>query len=262
MDDRLMGTPSDTPMDGSAHRAMVELLGAYALDAVDADEAAAVEAHLDECPRCRDEVARHLETAAFLASAGAPAPEGVWSRIAASLEEAPPRPLDLTRISRLAGRSERRSLPARPVAAIAAIAASVIGVLGFQVQHQDERLDRLSPAIEQRGLDEAVAAALFDDRSAKVKLVSDSGTLFANAVVQPDGKGYLVGHNLPDLPSGLTYQLWGLAGDQMVSLGVLGAAPAVRAFTAAGDLSVLAVTAEQAGGVTSTTKPPVVRGFV
>jgi anti-sigma-K factor RskA len=260
MDD-VMGLPSDTPMDRASHRKIAELLGAYALDAVDPDEAAAVESHLLTCPRCRDEVAGHLETAAFLASAGAPAPDGVWTRIAASLEEAPPR-LDLTRIPGLAGRRERRSLPARPVAAIAAVAAGVIALLGFQVQEQDERLDQLSPAIEQRGLDEAVAAALFDDRSKKVKLVSDSGTLFANAVVQPDGKGYLVGHNLPDLPSGLTYQLWGLAGDQMVSLGVLGAEPAVRAFTAAGDVSVLAVTAEQAGGVASTTKAPVVRGFV
>lgn len=242
------------------HREIADLLGAYALDAVEADEASVVAAHLETCPRCRDEVVGHLETAAFLANAGSTAPDGVWSRIAASLEEPPPQ-FELARIRPHAGPS-RRSLPARPVAAIAAAAAIVIGLLGVQVQRQDGRLDRLSPAIEQRGLDEAVAAALFDDRSTKVDLISDSGTLSAKAVVQPDGKGYLVDHNLPPLPSGLTYQLWGLVGEQTVSLGVLGNEPAVRAFTAAGDVSVLAITAERAGGVATTSKTPVVRGFL
>ncbi|MEO6121014.1 MAG: anti-sigma factor [Acidimicrobiales bacterium] len=243
-----------------SHQAIAELLGAYALDAVDRDEATAVEAHLQVCPRCCDEVTGHREAVTFLANAGATAPEGLWSRISASLEEPPPH-MDLARVSRLADR-QRRSLPMRPVAAVAAIAAAVIGVLGVQVQRQDGRLDRLSPAIERRGLDEAIAAALFDDRSKKVELVSDAGTLFANAVVQADGKGYLIDHNLPDLPPGLTYQLWGLVGDHTVSLGVLGGEPDVRAFTAAGEVSVLAVTAEQSGGVVATDKTPLVRGFL
>ncbi|MGH9154878.1 MAG: anti-sigma factor domain-containing protein [Acidimicrobiales bacterium] len=250
----------DMNRQGTGHHEIAELLGAYALDAVHPDEAVAVEAHLEVCPRCRDELGRHLEAVTLLATAGAAAPDDLWARIAANLEEPPPR-LELLRLFRPAGR-ERRSLPARPVMAAAAIAAAVIGVLGVQVQRQDGRLDRLSPAIEARGLDEAVAAALFDDQSKKVELVSDSGTLFAKAVVQPDGKGYLVEHNLPDLPDDSTYQLWGLVGDQTVSLGVLGGEPDVRAFTAAGDVSVLAVTAERAGGVVSPTSDPVVRGFL
>jgi hypothetical protein len=67
-----------------------ELIGAYALDAVDADEREAVERHLPECPRCRNELAGHLEVAALLGNTGAPAPDGVWARIASSLEEPPP----------------------------------------------------------------------------------------------------------------------------------------------------------------------------
>jgi hypothetical protein len=67
-----------------------ELLGAYALDAVDPDEREAVERHLPECPRCRNELAGHLEVAALLGNTGAPAPDGVWARIASSLEEPPP----------------------------------------------------------------------------------------------------------------------------------------------------------------------------
>lgn len=243
-----------------SHTEIAELLGAFALDAVDADEAEAVERHLAYCPRCRDEVTGHREAVAFLANAGSVAPEGLWSRIADGLEEAPPSP-ELSHLP-LRRRPDRRSLPAKPVVALAAAAAAVIGVLGVQVQRQDGRLDRLSPALEQRGLDEAVAAALFDDRSTKVDLASDDGALFVKAVVQPDGRGYVVRHNLPPLGAGRTYQLWGLVGEQTVSLGVLGADPQVRAFAAAGDVAVLAVTAETAGGVVSPTSPPVVRGFL
>jgi hypothetical protein len=78
------------------HAELQELLGAYALDAVDPDEAAAIERHLPDCPRCRNELADHREVAALLGYAGGSAPGGVWDRIIASLEEPPPA-LRLTR---------------------------------------------------------------------------------------------------------------------------------------------------------------------
>lgn len=78
-------------MERLTHKQVQELLGAYALDAVDADEAEIVELHLRNCPRCRAEVEAHREAAALLAHVGAPAPEGVWDRITEQLEaEAPP----------------------------------------------------------------------------------------------------------------------------------------------------------------------------
>lgn len=69
------------------HDELRELLGAYALDAVDADEAVAVEEHLAGCPQCRAEVEQHRSVAALLGNAGATAPAGLWDRIAASLDE-------------------------------------------------------------------------------------------------------------------------------------------------------------------------------
>ena len=51
-----------------------ELLGAYALDAVDADEAVAVEAYLARAPRAADEVARLRNAAAWIGAAEALAP--------------------------------------------------------------------------------------------------------------------------------------------------------------------------------------------
>src|SRR5215218_3620903 len=51
-----------------------ELLGAYALDAVDADEAVAVEAYLARAPHAADEVARLRNAAAWIAATEALAP--------------------------------------------------------------------------------------------------------------------------------------------------------------------------------------------
>ena len=61
---------------------MDELLGAYALDAVDVDEREQIEDYLEENPRARAEVAEHREVAAMMSLAGGRAPDGVWDRIA------------------------------------------------------------------------------------------------------------------------------------------------------------------------------------
>ena len=69
------------------HDEISGLLGAYALDAVEGDERAAVEEHLLSCARCRAEVAEHREVAALLAHGGADAPDGLWDRIAGNLDD-------------------------------------------------------------------------------------------------------------------------------------------------------------------------------
>jgi hypothetical protein len=53
---------------------ITELLPAYALDAVDDDERAAIDAYLDARPDERDEVADLQVTASMLAHAGGPPP--------------------------------------------------------------------------------------------------------------------------------------------------------------------------------------------
>ena len=97
----------------------------------------------------------------------------------------------------------------------------------------------------------------------KVELQSSDGETTASAVVLPDGTGYLVAHELPGLDDDLTYQLWGGMGQgSLVSLGVLGTDPATIAFQADGDLSALAITQEEAGGVERSENPAVVVGTV
>jgi anti-sigma factor RsiW len=198
------------PANSLSHEEAAELLGAYALDALDPDEAALVEAHLDECPRCRAEVARHHEVAGLLANSGAEAPAELWDRIAGRLER-PDRPDDAEEHERpewerLAARLERpsgtpdvlagESAPGpsarsdgsgavvplvqsrrrhrRVTAAITlvATAAAVLAlVLGVQVAHLNHRVGQLQTASAASGLSNAVQSALEEPSTKRVKLV-------------------------------------------------------------------------------------------
>ena len=76
---------STTPPEMS-HEEIEELLGAYALDAVEPNVAAIIEAHLEGCVRCAIEVAQHHEVAGLLANAGGAPPSSLWDGIAAQLD--------------------------------------------------------------------------------------------------------------------------------------------------------------------------------
>ena len=241
------------------HQEIQELLGVYALDAVEPEEADLIEVHLRECPRCRAEVAAHRETAAVLAHSGSSAPPGVWERIAGSLEEEAPPQLDMAKVVALKPR--RRSIPLPIAAAVAAVAAAVIAVLGVQVDHLDDRTDTLEAALGSKGLDQAVQVALFDEGARRVDLRSTDGVTLAQAVVRENGEAYFVPQALPALSTEETYQLWAIIDEQAVSVGVLGPHPGVSAFKVAGSgVTVLAVTTEEAGGVVSSSKTPLMIG--
>ena len=240
------------------HAEIQELLGAYALDAVESWEAAQVEAHLAGCPRCASEVNGHWEVAAALAHGGAPAPEDLWDRIAGSLEEAPPA-LDLARVAPLPAPRQR---PRRLMVALVGAAAAMAAVTGFEIVRQERRVDHLTEAVRRRSLDQAAASAAADARTQQVTLRSDDGVIYAQAAMQENGTGYLVRHNLPALPQGRTYQLWGAVGTRNVSLGVLGQSPGVVGFHVNGPVTTVAVTVEEAGGSVLPSGRPVVRGFL
>lgn len=242
------------------HDEIADLLGAYALDAVDPDERELVEAHLPDCARCRAEVADLRETAALLAHTGGDAPDGVWQRIAESLDQPPPG----LRLAPVGGRGVDRR-PARwrdraMTAALAAAAVVVVALLGAQVRSQDQRIDQLQTAFEDP-LAPAYQAALADPDAEVFELASADGEVELRGAITPDGVGYLRASTLPRLGSDRTYQLWGAAGDQLISLGVIGARPDIVAFRAE-PYTAFAVTEEEAPGVVVSTNPPVVAGSV
>jgi anti-sigma-K factor RskA len=246
-----------------SHDEIADLLGAYALDAVDADERAAVEVHLATCARCRAEVAEHREVASLLAHEGGDAPDGLWSRIAGSLE-APPPELRLQAVPPVrsalgAERATRRQVP-RWATALLAAAAAVLVVLGVTVVRQGDRIDQLEAAATADPLEVAFQSALDDPSTQLVELSSPDGSVQLRGAVTADGRGLLRAGGLPALADDRTYQLWGAtpAGD-LVSLGVLGADPGVVAFDATG-FELLAVSEEDLPGVVAPTADPVVAG--
>jgi len=254
-----------------------ELLGAYALDAVEPEEREAIERHLVDCPRCRAEVAEHREVAAYLSHTGAPAPEGVWDRIAAELAPpAPPMrmtilptgeaatadvPVDpaddadesVTPIDRTPGAGRR---PSRPMLAVLAVAACLIIVLGAVAVAQSRRVTG-NQTIEEMASDAAANSKL------KVDLAGDAGS--ARAVVGADGKGYLIMDDVSAPAEGDVYQLWGKVDETVLSLGTFGDASVVP-FSVdparIGDIELFAVTQEQAPGVVASQQDPVLAGTV
>lgn len=252
----------------NGHDEIADLLGAYALDAVDADEAAAVEAHLAVCPRCAAEVADHREVAAMLAHSGAPAPEGLWSQIQASLEEPPPA-MDIPLLTPDRARSgvvdlaeRRRSRAPRwlPVAAVAAAMVVVALVTGLVVS--DDGPGQRDAQFASPELEDVARRVLNDPDALRVVLTSPEGDVEAPAAIDADGSGYLMGNALPALDQAQTYQLWGIRGDLVVSLGVLGSSPRTVAFHVGDGVEALAITREVVGGVESSANPAVLVGEI
>lgn len=248
-----------------------ELLGAYALDAVDDEERRQVEELLAVDARARAEVSEHREVATLLAYTGAPAPAGLWQRIAESLEgdddAVPPPPLTLSvapsadargTVVPLQDRSRRR----RPFGSwvAGAAAAGVIAVLGVTVVNQGNRIQDFERSRNTPSLAEAAAYVLADPNANRVELTSADGGLRIPAAVEPDGTGFLVGYDLPALPDDRTYQLWGVVDGRVISLGVLGTDPAVIAFSVDGRPSALVITEEERGGVPVSEQPAALQG--
>ena len=278
------------------HTEASELLGAYALDAVDMDEAEAIEAHLVTCPRCRDELRTHREVVGLLAYAGEDAPEGLWDRVMAGINDpsADPPPFEVPRPLRLlgseggpssslgtapsggpgspmpaAGRADagrRRAGVNRLTALLAAAAVVVVALLGAEVLRLQHRTDHLSGQISAMADGPTMATvrqALTVPGARQVALRPVSGGADRlEAVILPGGQGYLYDSSLAPLSSARTYQLWGVVGDQRISYGVLGSSPqAVVPFRASPGVKALAVTAEVAGGVVTSTQTPVAVGL-
>jgi anti-sigma-K factor RskA len=251
---------------------LCELAGAYALDALDADEARAFEAHLVGCPRCPDELRRHREVAAALAVAVPPV--------------SPPPELRERLLARV--RAERRDVvPLRPKRtwAVLAWAAVVAGLLvaGVQTVRLDRLVRRVAALADSVARREARVAELERQRGAVLdaSIAMYRLTATADTVRRPSGPAgaqvfwsrerhtwLLHAFNLPSLPPGRVYQLWFVTGDVKLSAGVLEPDPEGHAILvvevppAARAATLAAVSVEPAGGSTQPTGPIVMAGSV
>jgi anti-sigma-K factor RskA len=242
----------------SAHeRDLDELLGAYALDAVSPEERQAVEEYLAVNPKARAEVMEHREVATMLAWTGTSAPDGLWDRIAAQLDDAAPTPsgplaavlsLDESRDRPAMAQGPRVTKRRRVLrsvgtwAAMSAAAALIAVFVVDVVQSRPSTRPTLAAAADQ---------ARHAHNATITQLVGADGTVVGEAIIDAQGHGYLIADHLPALPKDRSYQLWGVIDGKAISLGVLGNHPEIEPFTAAGAITQVVVTNEAAGGVVS-----------
>jgi hypothetical protein len=245
-----------SPIGG--HEELQQLLGAYALDALDSAEAEEVEQHLQGCAVCRSEISEHREVAGLFSGIDVEPPPRVWDRIVERLAE--PDRARLPGPGPLAVVGQRRTVGIRAVAGLAAVAAVIILALGIDVIRLDRHKPVSGTVTGQLALQQAARAAIAAPGARRVTLKSSDGTLSIDVVVAPDGTGYIVSNTLPALPNGETYQLWGQTSGQLVSFGVLGSRPGVIPFRAEAPVVALAITAERAGGVPAPSKQPLLAG--
>lgn len=258
-----------------------ELLGVYALDAIDDDaERAALERHLAASPEARAELRRLREAMDEVVSATAATPrEALWDTISAHLTPAatapPIAPIDAAHAGSVApspitapgtapgtapitapitSLHTRRSMRGARGAVLAAAAAVLLVLAGALVGRglDDDRDNDL--AAELRAAADRAAAAS-DSRS--TTLTGPAGSV---RIVIGDGRTY-VDADLAPLPEGRTYQLWTIDEDTPVSLGLLGRSPSI-ALIDLGTARSLAVTAEPVGGSQLPTSDVVASGEI
>ena len=177
-----------------------ELAAAYALDALEADERAAFEAHLATCPSCPAEVASFAETAAQLATiAATSAPESMRAKVLASIAATDPTtgPTDELAKRRSRGRSRLQIIAASVAAAALAVGATA------SIVNRDNTPD---PATE------VLAAA--DVRI--TTLDGETGAVQIAWSAELDEVS-VFGNNVNALDDGQTFQLWFVFDDGSVS---------------------------------------------
>jgi anti-sigma-K factor RskA len=224
-----------------------DLTAAYALDALDADESEAYEEHLAQCESCRVALAELTDTAASLAWAvEAPAPPdrlraAILEQAGAERENVVPLPV-------------RTPWAFRATAAIAAVAACAAVAFGVWATMLSSSLSHERSA---RGTDARAVEILADASSRRMPIANGRGVL----AVDPTGQGVLVVHQLPNAPSGKTYEAWVIPhGGAPKPAGLFsggGGTVVVRLGDVVPHGAVVAATVERSGGVQAPTQAPV-----
>jgi hypothetical protein len=239
----MTNVPTNPTTPGDSVPNLDELLGAYALDAVDGDERFSVEHYLASNHDARREVDELRETAAMLALAPVDhevAPPELWTRISGAIAsaDAEPNVVDLATM-----RARRRSVPLRVAAPVAAAAAALIAVLGIQATQREYGNELASD---------------YDDAASGGSVVDLVGSQRAS-VALVDGRGVLRTTELAELDEGQVYQAWAVYtdGGAPISIGVFGSATDYTAFDYGDGLAAVAITVEDAPGVVTSTQEAV-----
>ncbi len=174
------------------------LVGAYAMDALPAQEAAAFAEHLDQCPTCQQEVAELQITAAQLGLAVTQAPPAALRdqvlAAVAQTRQIPPRTPPTP-----SSKPRRRTLPR-----LLAVAAALVLIVGTGVLALVPNLEE--PTRPARPNPVAAVINAPDAQTSTVRL-RGGGTM---TVISSDRRDQAVvlSQNLPPIPPDRVYQLW------------------------------------------------------
>jgi len=223
--------------------AALDLVAAYAVDAIEPEEAARVEAMMATDISLQHALDHHHAVLAELAVAVDPNPSTpsplLWANVAARIagaDEVSPR---LASVRDL--RAQKRFSRATAALAVAAIGlAALLSVSVVRLQQE-----RTTPPIE------AAIQELLEDPGSTVATLTGAGdaTTQARIVLGAEGVGYVYSDTLPLLDTSRTYQLWAIIDDRVISAGVLGNNPEDSPFQIVGEVAGFAITEEVAGGV-------------
>ncbi len=190
------------------HEQASELLAAFALHALDQDEARAMSAHVRSCAECQRELASL---------------QGVTEQLGSAVRQvSPPAGLREAVLEGIQMRQDTVQLRrgwAVGLAAAAVLLFLILAGLGVSLSRQLTALSTRLAAQEQ-------VLALLSAPSARTVSLSGSVTAAARFVYDPDrGRGALLVSDLRDPGREFVYQLWLIAGTQPESVGVFRPAP-------------------------------------
>ena len=232
------------------HEEARDLIPGYAVDALEPEEAARVEAHLLSCGDCRGELAVLRDAAASLATGVA--------------QTAPPPEMRNRIIRATGGQGRRMSSSQRGWIIGMAVAAGLIILLGGI----DVVLQQRLATVNARLAAQTQALALLANPSARTVALAGTASGAVRLVFDPSSRvGVLVASGLRDPGRNLVYQLWLVAGQAPESAGVFRPAPDEPTIvTVVADFNkyhAIAISVEQApAGAPRPTTTPILTGVI
>lgn len=234
------------------------LVGAFALDALDAVERDEFEAHLESCDNCRLEAAELCATAARLGSVVELQPSpAMRARVLDAVSRTPQqRPNVVSLADQRSSRWTSRGLAA--AAAVLAVVGAGVGVDQYR-ENQAIEARQLAQAQEQALITDVLAA---DDKSVTEQEGKAGLSLTVFASQEADAAVVSLG-DVPALPEGRNYQVWRQVNGTLQSAGVMDADDIVKdsvtmVLEDATAVEAVAVTMEPAGGSEQPTSDPLV----
>ncbi len=222
------------------------LSGAYALDALSADEADLFVRHLEQCQACRDEVRELREAAATMGATSATAPPAqLRSRVLAAASRQAQLPPKVTRIEHA---RSRRWIPR-----LAGAAAAVVLVVTGTVVAVNQTRDTNEPPVAADSVEQVFQAP---DAKSRAMRTANGGRLTV-ATSAEFGQMAVATKGLPKL-TGRSYQMWAIRNDRPTSVGVIENLQAGKVMPMPAAGTTVAITIEPAGGSEEPTRRPII----